>query len=177
MAENKEKIDYGQELFSWSVPEYEKHERTKGWYTIAIIITLVLLIISSFSISLSPFKLSFSPNFLFYVIVIITALIIILRHGEEPENVKFVITDEGLIIGRKFYDYDGIENFAIVYKPRLDAKKLYFEFNNAIKHRLSIPLENMNPLPIREALLDYLEEDLERTDIPLSEALARLFKL
>jgi len=166
MANEQEKIDYGQELFSWSVPEYEKHERTKAWYIISIIATLILL-----------FFAFFTYNFLFAVIIIIISLIIILHDGQNPQKVKFIITDEGLIIGRKFYDYDEIKDFAIIYKPRLDAKRLYFEFKNSLKHRLSISLENMNPLPIRETLLEYLEEDLERTDIPLSEALAKLFKL
>jgi len=166
MTENKEKMNYGQDLFAWSVSEYEKHERTKGWYMAAIIVTLLLL-----------FFAFFTYNFLFAVIIIIISLVIILHDGQNPQKVKFIITDEGLIIGRKFYDYDEIKNFSIVYKPRLDAKRLYFEFKNSLKHRLSISLENMNPLPIRETLLEYLEEDLERTDIPLSEALAKFFKL
>ena len=169
MANEQEKnksIDYGEELSSWIVPEYEKPQRTKNWYIIASIIALLLLFFSFFTY-----------NFLFAVIIIIVALVIILHDGREPDKVKITITDEGIIVGKKFYDYDEIKNFAIVFKPRLDIKKLYFEFNNALRHRLSISLEKMNPLPLRETLLEYLQEDLERTDAPLSEDLARLFKL
>src|SRR3989339_159307 len=52
-----------------------------------------------------------------------------------------------------------------------------FEFKNVLRPRLSISLENMDPLTIRESLLKYLPEDLERTNRPLSEELASLFRL
>ena len=166
MPKEQATIDYGDEIISWQVPEYDRHERTKLWYIIAIIITLLLLLFSLFT-----------ANFLFAVIIIVAALVVILHDGREPEKVKVSLTDEGIVVGRKFYDYDEIKNFSIVYKPRQEIKNLYFEFKSAIKHRLSIPLENMNPLSIRENLLKYLEEDLDRTDQPLSEGLAKLFKL
>lgn len=162
----EKQTNYGKEIIVWLVPEYERHERTTGWYLIASIAAIALLIYCFFT-----------ANFLFAVIIIVTALVIILHHGREPERVKFGLTDEGIVIGKKFYDYDEIKDFAIVYKPRIEVKRLYFEFKNALRHRLSIPLENMNPLKIRETLLKYLKEDLERTDQPLSEGLAKLFKL
>ena len=166
--ENSKKIinDFGKGLFNWNVPEYEQHNRSKIWYISAISIA-VLLILFSF----------LTNNFLFAVIIIIASLIIILNDGSVPVSVNIKIMEEGIIVGKKFYDYDEFKNFSIVYKPRLDVKNLYLEFKNVLKHRLSIPLNNINPLPIRENLLKYLEEDLERTDQPLSEGLARLFKL
>jgi len=169
MAEQKnttQNIDYGDAIISWKIPEFDKHERTKNWYVTASIAALVLLLYSFIS-----------ANFLFAVIIIIVALVIILNEGKDPDKIKVSLTDEGIIVGRKFYDYDEIENFSIIYKPRREIKNLYFEFKSALRHRLSIPLENMNPMKIREILLKYLKEDLERTDQPLSEALAKFFKL
>ncbi len=158
--------DFGEEIIGWEIPEYEKHERTKLWYITASVVTLLLLLFSFLT-----------ANFLFAVIIIVVAMVIIIHDGREPDMVEFKLTDEGVVVGRKFYDYDELQNFSIVYKPRQDVKNLYFEFKNSIKPRLSIPLENMNPLPIRKNLLKYLEEDLERTDQPVSEGLARLFRL
>jgi hypothetical protein len=111
------------------------------------------------------------------MIIIVISIIIILNDGQKPMTVNFSITDEGVMIGKKFYDYDELKNFSVIYKPRRDIKNLYFEFKNPIKQRLSIPLMDQDPLKIRKYLLKYLEEDLERTDPPLSENLARLFKL
>jgi hypothetical protein len=158
--------ELGKIITSWSIPEYDKHEREKNWYIIAAVVSIIFLIYSFFS-----------GNFLFAAIIIIGAFVIIMHDGQEPAQVNFSITDEGLIVGRKFYDYDVIKDFSIVYKPRENVKNLYFEFKTVVRPRLSIPLNKMNPLPIRENLLKYLPEDLERTDQPLSEALAKMFKL
>ena len=159
-------MDYGREVVSWNVPEYDKHERGKNWYVAAAFIAIALLIYAFFT-----------ANFLFAVIVIVGGLVVILHDGQEPDFVGVFLTTEGIVIGSRFYDYDELKNFAIVYKPNYGIKKLYFELKNPVKPRLSIPLINMNPLPIRENLLKYLPEDLERTNEPLSEGLAKLFKL
>ena len=166
MAESAKTEDYGKKIMSWRVPEYDKHERTKNWYVIAIIFG-ALLVIYSF----------FTGNFLFAAIVVIGALVVIIHDGQEPLQVDFSITDQGVIVGKKFYDYDVLKDFSLVYKPHQQVKNLYFEFKNVVRPRLSLPLHNHNPLPIREILLKYLPEDLERTDQPLSEALAKMFKL
>lgn len=166
MPENQEQINYGDEIIGWAVPEYEKHERPKSWYIAASIVAVLLLIYSFWT-----------ANFLFAVIIIVASLVIILHDGREPDLVRFSITDEGIIIGRKFYDFDEIKDFSIVYKPKQGVKNLYFEFKNSLKHRLSIPLQDKNPLKIREELLKYLKEDLDRTDQPASEGIAKLLKL
>lgn len=166
MPESAKTINYGEKITGWSIPEYDKHEREKNWYIISAIVGLVFLIYSFFS-----------GNFLFAAIIIIGALVIMIHDGQEPLIIDFIITDEGLIVGRNFYDYDVLKDFSIVYKPNQSIKNLYFEFKNVIRPRLSIPLGSMNPLPIRENLLKYLPEDLERIDQPLSEALAKMFKL
>jgi len=166
MEESAKTTDYGKKIMGWRVPEYDKHERTQGWYIIAAIFGVFFLIYSFIS-----------GNFLFAAIIIIGAMIIIMHDGREPLAVDFSIHSEGVVIGKRFYDYDEVKDFSIVYKPHQQVKNLYFEFKSVIKPRLSIPLNNQNPLPIRENLLKYLPEDLERTDQPVSEALAKIFKL
>jgi hypothetical protein len=161
-----ETLNYGKKITGWKVPEYDKHKREQGWYLIAAAIAIIFIIYSFFS-----------GNFLFAAIIIIGALVVILHDGQEPMKVDFTITDQGLVVGKKFYDYDVIKDFSIIYKPHDKVKNLYFEFKNVVRPRLSVPLDKMNPLPIRENLLKYLPEDLERTDQPLSEALAKIFKL
>ncbi len=152
--------------FSWEVPEYINHQRTFRWYVVAISISLLLLIFSFFT-----------NNFLLPIIIIIVAFILIMQHGQETDKVLIELDNEGLTIGQKFYDYDNFRHFAIVYKPKLGDKNLYFEFQNALKLRISLPLENMNPVEIRNHLLQFLDEDTERTDIPLSESLSKILKL
>jgi hypothetical protein len=152
--------------FKWQVPEYEKHKRSKNWYILAALAGIFLIIYAFLS-----------SNFLFAVIIIVSAVIVILNDGQEPEKIKIIINDEGVTVGKTFYDFDEFKNFSIIYKPRLGVKNLYFEFNSAIKHRLSIALDDMNPLLIRDHLLKYVSEDLERTNRPVSEELSKMLKL
>lgn len=158
--------NFEMETISWEVPEYETHERTRNWYYIAAVIGVLLLVYAVIT-----------SNFLFAGIIIIGTLVIILTDGKVPQKVRITLTDEGVEVGRNFYDYDEIKDFSIVYKPKLGVKNLYFEFKTVIKPRLSVPLLDRDPLVIREKLLKYLQEDLERTDQPLSEGLAKMFKL
>jgi len=163
MNENKR---FGREIASWQVPEYEKHERDQKWYIGAGLAVFGLLVYSYLT-----------ANFLFAVIIIISCMIIIVDDSREPGMIDVLITTEGVGIGRRFYDFEEMKNFSVVYKPNQNIKRIYFEFNNSLKQRLSIPLMDINPLPIRENLIKYISEDLERVNEPLSEGLGKLLKL
>ncbi|MCD4761504.1 hypothetical protein K8R32_00930 [bacterium] len=166
MAQKTAKKNHEEEIIGWEIEEFEQHERTKQWYIYAIIIALFLLLFSFIT-----------GNFLFPVIIITAALIIILNDGKTPMKLRFGLTEEGIKLGNKFYDYDEIKNFAVVYKPRIHVKNLYIEFKGTLQHRLSIPLGDNDPLLIRDNLIKYLSEDLDRTDLPLSESIAKILKI
>ena len=164
--QTKEAPEGEEGLLSWTVPEYQKHEKTTTWYIIAGTIGAVLLLFALFT-----------TNFLFALLIVIAAAVVVIIEGEEPRQITITLTEEGIIVGKNFYDYDEFAHFAIVYKPQQDIKQLYFEFNSSLKQRISIPLKNINPVKVREILTSYMEEDTDRTDPPLSEQLSRLLKL
>jgi hypothetical protein len=151
---------------SWRVPEYQHHHRGMVWYIIALLIMLALII---FCVVTS--------NFLFAFFIIIAGAILVIDDSRHPNKVRVEINEDGLYLGQKFYDFDEFKNFAIVYKPKEEIKNLYFEFKGGVKPRLSIPLQNRNPLLIKNFLIKYLDEDLERTQPPLSERLGGILKL
>ncbi len=161
--ENKNKEE---EIISWEIPEYKKHDRSKNWYILSGIVAVVFLLYALFY-----------QNFLFAIFIVIVSIVLILNDGKEPMRVKVAITDNGVKIGKNFYEFDDFKNFSIVYKPDQNIKNLYFEFDNYIKQRLSLNLEDVNPIKIKELLSPILKEDTDRKDPPLSEKLADLFKL
>jgi hypothetical protein len=163
--ENREE-EQAEEIISWMVPEHNTYERGRNWHII-------------FSIAIGALLLYglFSQNFLFAVIIIIAGLTILFHNNEEAPMIKFALTDEGIILGKKFYDYDEFKNFGIVYKPSQGIKNLYIEFKSGITPRLSIPLNDINPLPLRKTLSSYVEEDKERIEPPISEEIARFLKI
>ena len=162
----EENLEQNNTEISWVVPEFEKHERSKNWYIGAVTISLFLLIFAIFT-----------SNFLFAIIIITAALITIIHDGKDADPVNIILDEDGIIVGRKFYDYDVLKNFSVLFKPKEDLKNIYFEFKNPTKQRLSIPLFDNHPLQIRDFLLKYLSEDLERTNMPLSENISKLLKI
>jgi hypothetical protein len=150
----------------WIVQEFEQHKRSKIWYIVATIIAIALFILAIFS-----------NNYTFAIIIILSTLIIILHDGTSATKVLIKINEEGVFIGNNFYDYDVLKNFAVTYKPKANVRNLYFEFKSSIRQRLSISYEDKDPIQIREYLLNYLEEDLERTDLSLSESIGRILKI
>ena len=91
--------------------------------------------------------------------------------------VNVELSPEGLKLGQKFYSYDELKNFCVLYRPKESIKNLYFEFKNNMRPRLSLPLRNLDALTVRNFLVRYLDEDLERSNPPLSEQLTKLLKL
>ena len=139
----------------------------------------------------------FTADFIFAVIIIISAILLVLADNVGPATTEVSLSDKGVKIGKEFYRYEQFHNFFIVYQPEEGVKNLYLQFRyfakpqldtpsniswllslvNLIRARISAPLEDMNPLLIRKNLLKYLKEDLEKTNIPLSEQLTDLFKM
>jgi len=160
MPNNQNKI-----TIEWPVPEYRQHERSRRWYIIALA-TFALLMLYSF----------FTANFLFALILIIAGIIIVLQDKHQPPSIDFAITEDGIALGRDFYDYSKLQSFWIFYEPD-EAKTLFFEFKNKIRPRLGVPLFDKNPLHVRSELLKFLTEDVSRENEPVSEQLSRLLKL
>jgi hypothetical protein len=152
-------------LISWSFPEFIVPERSKTWYILAFVIGGALLIYSILT-----------ANFLFGLIIILAAVIMFVQNHRDAENVKFGIDEDGIWIGEKFFGYDAIKHFWLVYEPP-KTKNLYIEFNSILRPRLTIPLEDTNPIKIRKILLDHIGEDLTKESIPTSEALGKMLKI
>jgi len=156
---------YGKILASWSVPEFDKPKRPLAWYLFFGFIGLGLLIYAIITV-----------NYLFALIIFLIGFIIYLREQNEPELVKFIITEKGIKLGKNFYSYKEIKNFFILYDPP-EVKKLYFIFERIFSFRLMVPLKNQNPLKIRKILLQFLLEDLDVEEEPVSESVGRWLRL
>ena len=157
--------DFGKILASWNVREFERRDRSLVWYVGLGLIAVVLLIYAVYA-----------NNFLFIVIILLSGFVFYLQHKSGVSRVEFNITSRGIKLGTKTYYYKDIGKFWIIYDPP-EVKKLYFVFKSSLTPRLMIQLKNQNPLTIREILLQFLEEDLEKEEEPISESFAKWSKL
>lgn len=161
MPEDK---DHGKILLSWKFPEFNQYQRNKGWYIMAAMFILLLIIYAVFS-----------GNLLFALVIIMIVLVVLMMQRNAKE-LNFTIYEDGIMIGEQFFDYKEIEKFYIIYEPP-EIKSLFFEFKSLLHPRVPINLMNQNPVKVREILLQYLEEDLDRENEPLSDQIARMLKL
>ncbi|MEK9130351.1 MAG: hypothetical protein AAB526_03085 [Patescibacteria group bacterium] len=151
-------------LVVWYFPEFIKHERSREWYFLMIVVAIGLLLFAILT-----------KNFLFAIIIVLIGMILALFDSKKPMAIKFQIVERGIQISEKFYPWRELENFWIIYQPP-EVKNLYFKFKN-IHPNLIISLESQNPVLIREILLKYLKEDLEQENEPFSEQFGRMFKI
>ncbi len=163
--ENKNQIEKGNTLLTWHFPEFETYERGPIWYIIFFSIGGALLLYSILTV-----------NFLFAVIIAMITIIILLGHRKQPTEIDIYITEAGIEIADKFYMYKEIKSFFIIYEPP-EVMTLFIQLKTSTKPRLSIPLNNQNPVKVRDLLLNFIEEDIKKDDEPGSDFLARALKL
>ncbi|MBI4592315.1 hypothetical protein HY733_02615 [Candidatus Uhrbacteria bacterium] len=158
-------FDIGSPRLEWEVDEYSAHSRSKLWYSIAAVLGVALIV---YAIA--------TANFLFAVIILMIGVITLLSSFVPPDRVPVVITNTGVVVSDMYYDFQAIKDFSIAYDPP-DVKNLYFEFHSPWHPLLTVPLEDIDPNEVRELLLPYCLENLERVEENLTDVLRRLYKL
>ena len=160
----KEDVNFGQMIFGWEINEYEEHERDKRWYIMMGVISVLLLLYAVLT-----------ANYLFALIIVLFAIILFLQDTRNPRRLPFIVAETGIILGNKFYSFSELKDFWIIYEPPM-VKNLYFSTGSLVSHRLSIPLMDVDPRPIRKYLNEFLEENLDEEEEPLSDKISRTFR-
>ncbi len=160
-----EETSIGEVHHRWIISEYEQHERGSWWYIAMITLGLALVLYGAFTL-----------NFLFSLIIILAWIILFLQSKTAPAQVTFQITELGIAIASRFYPYSELVQFYIIYNPP-EVKTLFIETKSSMRPTIRIPLLEENPVEIRETLRQYLLEDLEREEEPMSDTLARRWKI
>lgn len=163
--EDKNQIEKGNTLLSWHFPEFEKYDRTPTWYIIFFAIAGLLLVYAILTVS-----------FLFAVIIVMCTIIILFWHRKEPTELDINVMEAGIEIGNKFYMYKEIKSFFIIYEPP-HVQTLFIQLKTHTKPRISVPLNGQNPVKVRDLLLNFIEEDIDKNDEPGSDFLIRALKL
>ena len=165
MEAEEQEINIGDPQLEWEVDEYPIHQRSRLWYILAAIIGVALII---YAVA--------TANFLFAVIILMIGVITLLSSFVPPDRVPVVITNTGVVVSDMYYDFQAIRDFSIAYDPP-HVKNLYFEFHSPWQPLLTVPLEDIDPNVVRELLLPYCLENLQRIEENLTDMLRRLYKL
>ncbi|MFA6099978.1 MAG: hypothetical protein WC750_03825 [Patescibacteria group bacterium] len=163
--ETLRQIAESQNLFVWEMPEHEHHARTPNWFLVVSLITMASVIYGIWS-----------ANYLFGLIILISAVILMLAGNEEPNHILVQVGHNGVVLDGNFVPFDKLHNFSIIYHPPF-TKVLYLERKYSLKPRLKVYLENEDPVAIREHLLRYLPENLVLRDEHFSDIVGRLLRI
>jgi hypothetical protein len=117
-----------------------------------------------------------SANFLFALIIIMFSLVTYLSSVSEPKQIRFAITDSGIVLGRSFYMYKDISRYWFIYEPP-EVRSLYFEFKNSLRPRVTIDLGDTNPNQVRQVLGNFVREDFNEDDEPFADFVGRVLKI
>jgi hypothetical protein len=153
----------GEPLYQWIVEEYDRHIRGTLWHVLTISVGIILVI----------YALA-TDNFLFAIIIILSAIILFLQSAVEPSKVPFAITDLGVVLGNRFYNYNEFRAFYMIYNQ--ETQTLFFDTKAALRPDLRIPMSDQDPMEIRDTLQAVLDEDLEKEE-PLADRAARHWKI
>src|SRR4030042_296357 len=139
--------------FEWDAPEFEKKEKSKSWFILPAILTIVFGIIALIA-----------ENILFLIFVVLAFVVFYTYANKEPRVVKFKINERGLEIDKRLYEFDSLRSFWLFYDPPQE-KEISFRSKKTFFPYIRIPLAEQTPNEIRKYLLRFLPEKRHRESI------------
>lgn len=152
-------------VLEWTFPEFTVYERGRWWYLTFFIVGTLMILLAILSGTYTAIP-----------VVILAGFILILRFRRHPADVHVRITELGIEVGGMFTRWDDLKEFWIIYRPP-EIKKLYVAFKLTIRQPFSIELGSLNPLKVRQALAEFLPENVDEERETAGDQLLRFFKL
>ena len=157
-------VNHNKVILQWKAPEYIIHQKGKTWFLIAGIITLLLVIYAIYTDSATM-----------AIVFIVLAGVYYLTHNQIPKIIDISIAEMGVFIDKKFYPYNMINSFWIVYHPPF-VHSLYLRLSGKTFTKLVIQLDAQDPVEVRRALAKEIPE-VEGGSESISEMLIRMLRL
>ncbi len=158
-------VDSGAVIHRWQIPEDHQYERGRTWYVVMSLIALALIAYALFT-----------ANFLFALLILLFCAIIFMSHTRAPLILEVAVTDKGVLLNNRFYRYQDLKSFWIIHEPPM-VKNLYLDFQGTLRPPLAIHLDTQEPSQIRQTLAQFLLEDIDKKEEPLSDLIWRALKL
>ena len=98
----------------------------------------------------------FVHDFLFTTVLILSALVLNLNATRPHRQSEITVHATGVSIDDQRHHYADMKSFWIDYEPNL--KELSIELKKGYAPRIRVPLEDTNPLEIRQAMISYVPE-------------------
>mgnify|MGYP001574464478 FL=1 len=133
-------------LLQWSALEYAARERGPYWFLPPSAVALAFVI---FGILIRSW---------FFAAFVALALFVVLLYAKRPpREYRFTIAKEGVYIGETLHRFSELKSFWII--ETVEPPELSLETTRRLRPYLHIPLGDMHPNRIKNALSDFLPEE------------------
>ncbi len=139
-------------IVSWRGPEHTHHPKGKHWYLIAALVLAGLIIYAIIT-----------SNILFAFIIILAGFVGFLMIERGPRVRDYAITYDGIVVGDQIYDFDDMDSFWIFYEPP-HTRLISLHMKGKMVPYIHIPLHQLDPVDVREALLQFVPEKKQQPD-------------
>ncbi len=148
----------------WTIPAYPHYERGTMWYVMTGLIGGAVLVVAFLTY-----------NFLLAVLIVMVGVVMVIQGGVKPPEIEVEIGPLGIRRGTHFFPYASIDRFWIIYDP--PVKSMHFIVPRSLFPTNHIPIDDRNPLVLRDYLKKYLREDSERDTEPFLDTVSRILKI
>lgn len=153
----------GTTLLKWTAAEYEYHEKGPVWRLLAIIAIMGLIL---YGIIADSYAFSF--------VIALFAGVYFITH-KPPRNVEVKVTDMGIVVDDRFYEYSNMRHFWILLRSDDVATFNVRLIKNLVKE-LSIFMGDQDPAELREVVSRFIPEITGKEE-HFSDWLTRKLKL
>ncbi len=150
-------------ILRWRAPDYYTFERSPYWSLVVGLVSMVLSLI-----------LIYTGNFFPVIIIILAVIVTFQLSHEKPKTHEFAIDESGMLQRENYVPFYELKSFWIAQHGQKSI--LYIEPVGFFKSPIAIPLGTQSSTEVRNYLLRYLPEKLERGEL-ISEKLIRVFRL
>jgi hypothetical protein len=158
------RVLHNKTILTWQAPEFIAHQRGKKWFLIAGIVVLLLVLYALYTNS-ATMAIAF----------IVLAGVYYLTHNQNPKIIDVRITELGISVADKFYPYNMINSYWIVYNPPY-VHNLNLRLSNKTFSKVVVQLDVQDPVEVRKILAKELPE-IEGESESMAEILIRLLRL
>lgn len=150
---------HGDDIIEWSCLEHERRVRGPYWFLFPLAGATLAMIYSIVT-----------ANYLFLIFVVIAFITVMLYARKAPKLIWFSISPKGIGVEQKLYPYAKLKSFTIF--EHLAVPEVSFETESYLMPHVSLPLGEVRPSSIREALIHYLPE--QKREEPATDQIARM---
>lgn len=138
--EKQRKTAYDRAVVSWEAPEFLKHRKGLIWYGIFLLLFLVGAVLAFIY-----------DGWTFALVLAIFPFAYFALDYKKPKKIKIILSDVGIKIGKKIYQYNRIQAFWIHYTPPV-TKTLNIRVYGEYLSEIEIQLMDEDPAKIQAFL-------------------------